>query len=86
MDNKTTRKALRTEAIRLKAVKLAYNIYAYENELSSELDKFYNKKDCFVRHRMICYSVGIYGNNGRLDEVEVIDFSTKTVKYNYYYY
>lgn len=84
-DNKTSKKALHAEALRLNATKLGNNIYQYKNELQKELDNFYKNKNCYVRSTMLVYSVGTYGNIARLDEVEVIDFPTNSVKHYYYY-
>ena len=86
MDNKTSKKALRTEALRLNATKLANNIYEYENKLSEILQSFYANRNGYCSHRIIAYSVGTYGTTGRLDLIEFIDFVANKVEYYYYYY
>lgn len=67
MNNKTSRKALHAEALRLNATKLGDNIYQYENELSDILQAFYANRNGYTNHKIIAYSVGTYGNTGRLD-------------------
>lgn len=83
---KLSKKALSSEALRLNATKLANNIYEYENELSEILQAFYLNHNGFTVHKIIAYSVGTYGNIGRLDLIEFIDFVSKKVEEYYYYY
>lgn len=59
---KTTRKQLENLATELEAVRIARNIYTYENEIEKLM-----KKEGLNIQKIICYSVSTYGNSGRLD-------------------
>ena len=59
---KTTRKQLENLATELEAVRIAKNIYTYENEIEKLM-----KKEGLNIQKIICYSVSTYGNSGRLD-------------------
>lgn len=73
---KISRKLLKQLAMQLQAKHLAYNIYAFENEI----DRI--SHNCSIlKHIIIAYSVGRYGNTGRLDLIEFKDGTTI-----YYYY
>lgn len=86
METKVSKKALCAEALRLNAQKIASNIYEYENELSEILQAFYANRNGYITHKIIAYSVGTYGNTGRLDLIEFIDFINNKVEEYYYYY
>lgn len=73
---KTTRKLLIQLAKQLKAKCLARNIYEFENEI----DHITNNNSV-LKHTIIAYSVGLYGNTGRIDLIEFANGKTE-----YYYY
>lgn len=73
---KISRKLLIILAKQLQAKRIAHNIYEFENEI------YYLKhKDLILKYIVIAYSVGLYGNTGRLDLIEFKDGKTE-----YYYY
>lgn len=59
---KVTKKQLVNLATELEAVRIARNIYTYENEIEKLM-----KKEGLNIQKIICYSVSTYGNSGRLD-------------------
>lgn len=59
---KVTKKQLVNLATELEAVRIARNIYTYENEIEKLM-----KKEGLNMQKIICYSVSTYGNSGRLD-------------------
>lgn len=86
MSKKLSKKALRNEALRLNATKIANNIYEYENELSDILQAFYLNRNGYTTHKTIAYNVGVRGYIARLDLIEFIDFVSNKVEEHYYYY
>lgn len=73
---KISRKLLKELAMQLKAKRIAKNIYEFENEI------YYIERDnAILKHVILAYSVGLYGNTGRIDLIEFKDGKTE-----YYYY
>ena len=73
---KISRKLLVQLAIQLKAKRIAHNIYEFENEIYC-----ITRDITILNHVILAYSVGLYGNTGRIDLVEFAN--GKTI---YYYY
>ena len=73
---KISRKLLIQLAMQLKAKRIAHNIYEFENEI------YYIERDNTIKkHVILAYSVGLYGNTGRIDLIEFENGKTE-----YYYY
>ena len=73
---KISRKLLVQLAKQLQAKRIAHNIYEFENEIDN-----ITSNNTVLKHIIISYSVGRYGNTGRLDLIEFAN--GKTI---YYYY
>ena len=73
---KISRKLLIQLAKQLQAKCIAHNIYEFENKI------YYIERDnLIIKHIILAYSVGLYGNTGRIDLIEFEDGKTE-----YYYY
>ena len=73
---KISRELLKQLAMQLKAKRVGNNIYKFENEI------YYIERDnTTLKHVIIAYSVGRYGNTGRIDLIEFENGKTE-----YYYY
>ena len=73
---KISRKLLIQLAKQLKAKCIAHNIYAFENEIDN-----ITRNNTVLKHVIIAYSVGLYGNTGRID---LIEFGNGKTEYYYY--
>lgn len=73
---KISRKLLKQLAMQLKAKRIGNNIYEFENEIY-----YLERKYTILKHVILAYSVGLYGNTGRIDLIEFKDGKTE-----YYYY
>ena len=73
---KISRKLLKQLAMQLKAKRIANNIYEFENEIDH-----ITSDNTALKHVIIAYSVGLYGNTGRIDLIEYANGKTE-----YYYY
>ena len=73
---KISRKLLIQLAKQLNAKQIAKNIYEFENEIS-----YITCDNAILKHVIIAYSVGLYGNTGRLDLIKYANGNTE-----YYYY
>lgn len=73
---KISRKLLIQLAKQLDAKRIANNIYVFENDI----DRI-TTNNTVLKHIIIAYSVGLYGNTGRIDLIEFANGKTE-----YYYY
>ena len=67
-DNEMSKKQLKELANNLESTKIAQNEYHYENKVYDLIKSYCNVQE-YCTNKLVAYSCGIHGNNGRIDRI-----------------
>lgn len=67
-NERITKKELKALANNMGAVKIAENVYSYENKVYDLIKAYFDVKE-YCTNKLVAYSAGVYGNNGRIDRL-----------------
>ena len=67
-NERMSKKQLKALANNLGATKIATDVYRYENKVYDLIKAYCNEKE-YCTNKLVAYSCGVYGNNGRIDRL-----------------
>lgn len=75
-NERISKKQLKELANNLGATKIAANVYHYENKVYDLIKEYCNVQE-YCTNKLVAYSSGVYGNNGRIDRLVFEDNDIK---------